>query len=146
MTIKIKKILIPYDATPSSEKAVKKIFPLIDKDCSKIIFLTCIHDKATFGFFKTKSDRKEMEQEKEKNKKYHERLKKEADKLGIQASSKIIKSDLESKSIIEFAKDQNVDLIVMSKSKIGTHAERLYYNSTVDAVFKKAPCPFLYIP
>ncbi|AFS81059.1 UspA domain-containing protein [Candidatus Nitrosopumilus koreensis AR1] len=146
MSIKIKKILVPYDATPSSEKAVKKILPLIEKHDSKIIFLTCIHDKATFGFFKTKSDKREIEQEKKKMEQYHERLKKEAAKFGIPSSSKIIKSDLESRSIIEYARDQNVDLIVMSKSKMGTHAEKLYYNSTVDAVFNKTPCPLLYIP
>lgn len=144
--MKIKKILIPHDATPSSEKAVKKVLPLIEKHDSKIMFLTCIHDKATFGFFKTKSDKREIEQEKKKIEKHHEHLKKEAEKSGILSSSKIIKSDLESRSIIEYAKSQDVDLIVMSKSKIGTHAEKMYYNSTVDAVFKKAPCPFLYIP
>lgn len=143
--MKIKKILIPYDGTPSSEKAVRKIFPLIDNN-SKIVFLTCIHDKATFGFFKTKSDRKEIERLKKKTQKNHERLKKEAEKRGFPATSKIIKSDLESRSIIEYAANQKMDLIVMSKSKIGTHAEKMYYNSTVDAVFKKTPCPLLYIP
>ncbi|WP_148680193.1 universal stress protein [Nitrosopumilus maritimus] len=146
MVIKIKKILVPYDATPSSEKAVKKVLPLIEKHDSKILFLSCVHDKATFGFFKTKSDKREIAKEKKKAERHHERLKKEAAKFGIPSSSKIIKSDLESKSIIEYAKDQNADLIVMSKSKIGTHAEKMYYNSTVDAVFKKTPCPFLYIP
>ncbi|KFM20397.1 Universal stress protein [Marine Group I thaumarchaeote SCGC AAA799-P11] len=144
--MKIKKILIPYDATPSSKRAVKKIFPLIEKHGSKIIFLSCIHDKATFGFFKTKSDKKEIERERKTIQKYHEQLKKEADSFDIPSSSKIIKSNLESHSIIEYAKEQKVDLIVMSKSKLGTHAEKMYYNSTVDAVFKKAPCPFLYIP
>lgn len=144
--MKINKILIPYDGTPSSVNAVKKVFPLIEKQGSKIIFLSCVHDKATFGFFKTKSDKKEIEQEKKKLEKYHQQLIKEAEQFGISSSSKIIKSDLESRSIIEFAKDQKVDLIVMSKSKLGTHAEKLYYNSTVDAVFKNAPCPFLYIP
>lgn len=144
--MKIKKILIPYDGTPSSQKAVKRVYPIIEKENSKIIFLSCIHDKATFGFFKTKSDRREMEMEKKKIQKYHEYLKKESEQYGIPSSSKIIKSDLESRSIIEYAKEQKVDLIVMSKSKLGTHAEKMYYNSTVDAVFKKAPCPFLYIP
>ncbi|WP_428323978.1 universal stress protein [Nitrosopumilus sp.] len=144
--MKIKKILIPYDATPSSKKAVKKVFPLIEKHNSKIIFLSCIHDKATFGFFKTKSDKKEIEQERKKIQKYHEELKKEAEGFDIPSSSKIIKSDLESRSIIEYSKEQNIDLIVMSKSKLGTHAEKMYYNSTVDAVFKNAPCPLLYIP
>ncbi|MHA7734041.1 universal stress protein [Nitrosopumilus sp. S6] len=142
----IRKILIPFDGTASSEKAIKNTFPLIEKHNSEVVFLTCIHDKATFGFFKTKSDKKEMEQQKKKAEENHECLKKEVEKLGISSSSKVIKSDLESRSIIEYAKDHNIDLIVMSKTKIGTHAEKMYYNSTVDAVFKNAPCPFLYIP
>lgn len=144
--MKINKILIPYDASPSSEKALKRVFPLIEKHDSKITFLTCIHDKATFGFFKTKSDKKEIEELKKKAQKNHERLKKDAEKNGIPSNSKIIKSDLESHSIVEYATEHNIDLIVMSRSKVGTHAEKLYYNSTVDAVFKKSPCPFLYIP
>ncbi|MCV0431191.1 universal stress protein [Nitrosopumilus sp.] len=144
--MKIEKILVPYDATPSSEKAIKKIFALIENQGSKVVLLSCIRDKATFGFFKTKSDKKEIEQEKNKAKKYHEIIKKVAEKQGILMNSKIIKSDLESQSIIEYAKKEKVDMIVMSRSKLSTHAEKMYYNSTVDAVFKNAPCPFLYIP
>ena len=74
--MKIKKILVPYDATPSSEKAIKKVFSLIENENSMVVLLTCIRDKATFGFFKTKSDKKEIEQEKNKAKKHHEIIKK----------------------------------------------------------------------
>ena len=93
-----------------------------------------------------KNRRKEIEEQKKRAQKNHEIVKKEAEKFDIISSSKIIKSNLESHSIIEYAKDHQIDLIVMSKSKVGTHAEKMYYNSTVDAVFKNAPCPFLYIP
>lgn len=146
MSIKIRKILIPYDATPSSETALKKLLPMIKKHDAKIILLTCIRDRATFGFFKTKSDKKHMQQEKKKAQKFHDEVKKEAQKIGLEVISKIVKSDLESDSIVEIAKKEKVDLIAMSKTKLATNAERVYYNSTVDAVFKKTPCPFLYIP
>ena len=146
MVIKIKKILVPYDATASSRKALKQIFSLFENQNSKIILFTCIRDKATFGFFKTKSDKQQIKQEKENAQKFHDTAKKEAKTFGLELSSKIVKSDLESKSIIEHAKKENVDVIVMSKSKILTHAERVYYNSTVDAVFHKTPCLFLYVP
>jgi nucleotide-binding universal stress UspA family protein len=79
-------------------------------------------------------------------KKHHDRVKKEGEKLGIFITSKIIKSDFESRSIIKYAKNERVDLIVMNRSKRLTHAERMYYDSTVDAVFTNTPCPFLYIP
>lgn len=146
MTLKIKKILVPYDATASSRKALKQIFSLFEKQNSEIILFTCIRDKATFGFFKTKSDKQHIQHEKEHAQKFHNSAKKEANAFGLELSSKIVKSDLESKSIIEYAKKANVDVIVMSKSKPLTHAERVYYNSTVDAVFKKTPCLFLYVP
>jgi len=146
MSIKIKKILVPYDATESSIKALKKLLSLFENQNFKIILFTCIRDKATFGFFKTKSDKQQIKHEREKAQKFHDNAKKEVEKFGVQISSKIVKSDLESKSIIEYAKKENIDVIVMSKSKLLTHAERVYYNSTVDAVFQKTPCLFLYVP
>ena len=87
-----------------------------------------------------------MAYEKKMVKKFHEKAKKEAQKFNLSISSKIKKSDLESSTIVATAKKEKVDLIVMSKTKLKTHAERVYYNSTVDAVFKKTPCAFLYIP
>ena len=146
MGLKIKKILLPYDDTESSVKAFKKILSIIENKNSKIILLTCIRDQSTFGFFKTKSDKEHMKKEKERAEKIHEETKRESEKFGIKVISKIVKSDLESKSIIDYAKKENVDVIIMSKSKLSTHAERVYYNSTVDAVFKNAPCMFLYLP
>ena len=142
----IKKTLIPYDATQSSEKALKKILPVLEKHSGKIVLLTCIKDKATFGFFQTKSDKKALKIEKEKAQKFHKTIKRIIEELGIRFISKIVKSDLESHTIIEYAKKEKVDLIVMSKSKLKTNAEKIYHDSTVDAVFKKTPCPFLYIP
>ncbi|MHA7646722.1 universal stress protein [Nitrosopumilus sp. S4] len=144
--MQLKKILVPYDITPNNEKVIKKVFSLIEGYHSKILLLTCIRDKATFGFFKTKFDKREIEKEKNNVKKHHAQIINEATKLGITIMSKIIKSDLESQTIIKYAKDEKVDLIVMCRSKKLTHAERMYYDSTVDAVFTKTPCPFLYIP
>ena len=144
--VKFKKILIPYDATESSERALKKILPILEKHSSKIILLTCIKDKATFGFFKTNTDKKIMKKEKEKAEKFHKIVTKKIQDLGMKVSSKIVKSDLESQTIISQAKKEQTDLIIMSKSKLKTNAEKIYYNSTVEAVFKKTPCAFLYIP
>ena len=146
MGLKLKKILLPYDATASSVKAFKKVLPIIESEGTTIILLTCIRDQATFGFFKTRSDREHIKKEKKRAEKIHEEATREGKKFGINIRSKIIKSDLESKSIIDYAKKENIDVIIMSKSKLSTHAERVYYNSTVEAVFQKAPCMFLYIP
>ncbi len=146
MGLKLKKILLPYDATASSVKTFKKLLPIIENEGSKIILLTCIRDQATFGFFKTRSDKERMKKEKERAEKIHAEAKKEGAKFRINIISKIVKSDLESKSIIYVAKKEKVDVIIMSKSKLSSHAERVYYNSTVEAVFQRAPCMFLYVP
>ena len=146
MGLKLKKILLPYDATASSVKTFKKLLPIIENEGSKIILLTCIRDQATFGFFKTRSDKEHMKKEKERAEKIHEEAKEEGKKFGINIKSKIVKSDLESKSIIDNAKREDVDVIIMSKSKLSTHAERVYYKSTVEAVFQNTPCMFMYVP
>lgn len=146
MAIKLKKILIPYDATPSSENTIKKLLPLIEPHGSEIILLTCIRDQATFGFFKTKTDKKRIEEEKKKAEVYHDKIKNAAQKFELKITSRIVKSNLESESILEYAKKDKVDLIAMSRTRLTTSAEKLYYQSTVDAVLKMTPCPFLYIP
>lgn len=146
MVFDVKKILIPYDATPSSEKVIKKLKPFLEKNHCEIILLSCIRDRATFGFFQTKSDKKEIEVEKKKAQKYHNQIAEKLKETEISVKSIVVKSDLESKTIVEYAKKEEADIIIMSKSKLGTNAEKVYYNSTVDAVFKKTPIPFLYIP
>ncbi len=146
MVLDVKKILIPYDASPSSEKVIKNLKPFLEIHHCKIVLLSCIRDKATFGFFQTKSDKQEIESEKKKAQKYHSEIEKKFEKLSISVKSIVVKSNLESKTILEYSKKEDVDLIIMSKSKLGTHAEKVYYNSTVDAVFKKTSIPFLYLP
>ena len=79
--MRFKKILVPYDASPSSEKAFKRILPIIEKHCSKIILLTCIRDRATFGFFQTKGDKKNLESEKKKAERFQSIAIKEAGKI-----------------------------------------------------------------
>lgn len=146
MVFDVKKILVPYDATPSSEKVINNLKPFLEKHQCKMVLLTCIRDRASFGFFKSKSDKKEMANEKKRAEKHHANVKKKVEQFGVSTISKIVKSDLESETIAEYAKKEDVDLIIMSKSKLRTHAERVYYNSTVENVFKKTSIPFLYIP
>jgi len=141
----IKQILVPYDGTASSEKAIKYAFKLASLHQSQILTLTCIKDQATFGFFRLKSDKKSTEKQKEKAVKKIEMLKNHAREIGISLKSKIIKCDVASKEIIKYAKKENVDMIAMSKTKQGTTAEKIYNESTVDKVFREAPCTFIQI-
>lgn len=141
----ITKILCPYDGTESSERAFNYVLNLAKTLNSKILLLTCIKDQATFGFFKLKSDKKLINKQKENVKKKIEKLKKQAKETGICISSKIIKCDFISKEIVDYARKEKVDIITMSRTKHGTVAEKMYSESTVENVFRDAPCTFLHV-
>jgi len=45
--------------------------------------------------------------------------------------------------ILEFAKQHDVDLIIMTKTKISSRYEKQHYQSTIENVFRNAHCPIL---
>ncbi|QUC64088.1 universal stress protein [Nitrosopumilus sp. K4] len=141
----IKQILLPYDGTKSSERAFRYALQLAKVHQAKLLTLTCIKDQAAFGFFKLESDKRKMEKQKKNAEKRIENLKKEAEKLEVPIKSKIVKCDVISKGIVDYAKKQDVDIITMSKTKHGTAAEKMYSESTVDKVFDNAPCTFVHV-
>jgi nucleotide-binding universal stress UspA family protein len=141
----ITQILLPYDGTKSSERAFRYALRLAKTHQAKLLTLTCIKDQATFGFFKLKSEKKKMQKQKENAEKIIEDLKKQARYFGVSIKSKIVKCEIISKEIVDYAKKQDVDIIAMSKTKYGTAAEKIYSESTVDRVFKTAPCTFVHV-
>lgn len=142
---KIQKILVPYDGTKSSDRAFKNAIHIAKTYDAEIQIITVIKDIATFGFFKTKADKNLIEKQKKMASKKIEQLKKEAQKSDVLTKSKIVKADLVSEKIIQYAKSENVDLIVMSRTKYGTAAEKMHNESTVQKVFDEAPCSFLHV-
>ena len=141
----INKILCPYDGTVSSERTFKNILNLAKQYEATILILTCIKDKATFGFFKLKSDKKTIKMQKERALKKIENLKNRAQEKGVSIKARVIKCDVISKEIIDYARKEDADLIAMSKAKRGTMAEKMYNESTVEKVFREAPCTFMHI-
>ena len=99
----------------------------------------------TLGFFQTRSDKKEYDRIKNEAKRHHARLNKEAEKHQIDFKSKIMKSSLPSDCIVKYAKENKVSVIILNKTKMRTELEKRYYNSTVENVFKKAPCSILIV-
>lgn len=141
----IRQILLPYDGTKSSERAFHYALRLANTHQAKLLTLTCIKDHATFGFFKLKSDKKKTEKQKKNAEKRIDYLKKQAKKFGVSIKSRIVKCEITSKEIVDYAKKEDVDIIAMSKTRHGTAAEKMYSESTVDKVFKTAPCTFVHI-
>ena len=138
-------ILVPYDGTQSSKIAFKAALDIAQKNQSTLSVVTCIEEKATLGFFQTKSDKKEYQRIKNEAMKHLERLNKEAQKNQIDFKSKIMKSDLASDCIVKYAKENKVTVIILNKTKLSTQLEKRYYNSTVENVFQKASCSVLII-
>ncbi|MGH1566849.1 MAG: universal stress protein [Nitrosopumilus sp.] len=143
MTKIFEHILIPYNGTPGSQKAFKKAMSIASLIQAKITVFTCIEERPTFGFFKTKTSKQEFEKECKLVEKQHLELEKIVKKYNISFSSKIVKNDLASVNILEFSKQHDVDLIIMTKTKLTSRYEKQHYQSTIENVFRNSPCPIL---
>ena len=63
MTV-FQKILVPYDGTKSSQRSLSYAFNLSKLTNSEITVLFCLIERFTFGFFKTKADKKIFKKQK----------------------------------------------------------------------------------
>ena len=138
-----KNILVPYDATKSSDIALKAALDLAKSTGSIITFLTCIPEKYSFGFFKTKSDKKILKKQVQVAEKKLSALKTNITKKGISCKTKIKKTDQVSSCIVDFAKKEKIDLILISKTHVGTYAEKIYRESTTNGIIESAKCSVL---
>ena len=143
MTKTFEHILVPYNGTAGSEKAFRKAISLSETIQAKITILTCLEERQTFGFFKTKASKQEFEKERKIVEKQQLKLKKFAKEHDVSCGSKIVKNGLASTKILEFAKEHNVDLIITTRTKLASHFEKQYYHSTVENMFRNAPCSIL---
>ena len=110
-------ILVPYNGTKGSNKSFRKAISLASEINAKVTILTCIEERASFGFFKTKTSKQEFEKEQKSVENQHKILEKFASTHGVICKSQIVRNGFASKSILEFAKKQNVDLVIMTKQR-----------------------------
>ena len=136
-------ILTPYNGTAGSEKAFRKATSLASSIQARITILTCLEERPTFGFFKTKTSKQEFEKERNLVEKQHLKLEKFAKEHDVSCDSKIVKNGLASINILEFAKQHDVDLIMMTRTKLSSHYEKQHYQSTIENVFRNAHCPIM---
>ena len=143
MTKTFENILVPYNGTAGSEKAFKKAVSLACSTSAKITIITCLEERNTFGFFKTKTSKREFEKETKAVEKQHLKLEEFAKDHGISCNSKIVKNGLPSIRILEFAKQHKTDLIITTRTKLYSRIEKQHYQSTVENMFRNSPCPIL---
>ena len=129
-------ILVPYNGTSGSQKAFKKAVTLAQITKAKITIFTCLEERSTFGLFKTKTNKNEYEHESKIITQNHIELEKYAKKCNVLPNFKIIKNNVASHAILEFAEKCDVDLIVMGKTKFVSHYEKMYYPTTIENVSK----------
>ncbi|MHA7647883.1 universal stress protein [Nitrosopumilus sp. S4] len=138
MSKNFENILVPYNGTDGSQKAFKKAVALAGFEKSKITILTCIEERATFGLFKTKTNKQEFEKEKNEIKSEHSKLEEYAKKSDVAVNSKIIISDRPALTVLEYADKHNIDLIVLGKRKL-TKFEKIHFPSTIEDIVKNFP-------
>ena len=143
MTKTFENILVPYNGNAGSDKAFKKAISLASLTHAKITILTCLEERPTFGFFKTKTSKHEFEKERKLVEIQHLKLEKFAKEHNVSCDSKIVKNGLPSTKILEFAKQHNIDLIITTRTKLSSNYEKQHYHSTVENMFRNAPCPIL---
>ena len=136
-------ILVPYNGTSGSNKAFRKAVSLASKIQAKITVITCLEERPTFGFFKTKTSKQEFEREQKQVEKLHGQLGEFSEEHDVSFNSKIVKNGMASIKILEFAKQNKVDLIIMTKTKLTNRYEKRHHHSTIENVFRNAQCPVL---
>jgi len=140
----IKKILIPIDFSEHSLNALEYAKVLAEKFNAELILLNVVEPVVftvdlTMGQVNIPSIENELFQKSEEEmKKIVDSLK---DKFNVRGVLRIGKPYAE---IIEFARDEKVDLIVIG-SHGHTGVEQFFFGSTAEKVIRKATCPVLII-
>ncbi len=141
--MEIKSILFPTDFSEGSSQALQYAVDLAKRYGAKLYVVNVIYDivKATGWYVPHVSVNKMYEE-------IQEGAKKELDRFGVEALSglkdleRVVITGVPHEEIINFAKSNKVDLIVM-----GTHGrkgvDRILFGSTAAQIVRFAPCPVL---
>ena len=140
--ISVKKILVPIDRSEYNNKILEYAISLSKAWDAKITAIHVINMGHEIGDGKDKEIKPEKIQE---EKKYAEVLLNEIDltakKHGINIETEVLeKNDKVGKTIIEYAKKNKMDIIVIGTRGM-TAVEEYFFGSVVKDVFQYAHCP-----
>ena len=138
MTDLYENILVPYNGTKESVKAFKKAVNIASVFSAKITILTCIERRSIFSLFKKQTKKEELDKEQEFVEREHKEMRKFASNKGVEVLSKIKRTDHVANEIIEFADENKIDLIILSRKKFSLSAEKIHYHSTVEGVLQNS--------
>ncbi len=140
-----KNILVPVDFSEFSDHAVEHALFLAEQYGSQVTFL---HVIVVFNLMYSESTQMIPEYEnmvKEKEREQYEKLeafKEKAEKRGVASDLQVIRAFKASESILEFVKENDVELVV-----IGTHGrtgvKKWIYGSVAEKIVRLCPSPVL---
>ncbi len=144
--MKIKKILVPVDYSPVSDRAVKYAIFLAEKHKASItllhavvLFQDDVDDEGELKNYEAIIKRKESNRNKKM--KAHQA---EGAKVGVKITSKLIRGISAAESILNFIEENKFDLIVM-----GTHGRtgvsKWFFGSVAERLIRHSPIPLLSI-
>ncbi|MGZ5489958.1 MAG: universal stress protein, partial [Nitrososphaeraceae archaeon] len=149
MEKKLSKILVPLDGSPTSMEAADYAIMLSTLHHAQIVLLHVLNVTEYYSslqFFEVKQpiESKEIiEEAKKEANKWFNRVKKKIDeKLGkqIELETYITISQSTVKSILDFAEEKNVDLIVVgTRGRLGI--KKLLLGSTASGIVTYSSCP-----
>jgi len=153
MEKKLSNILVPLDGSPTSMEAADYAIMLSTLHHTQIVLLHVVNVAEYYSslqFFEVKQpiESKEIieEAKKEANKWFNSVKKKMEEKLGTQTKieTHIIISQSTVKSILDFAEEKNVDLIVVgTRGRSGI--KKLLLGSTASGIVTYSSCPVIVV-
>jgi nucleotide-binding universal stress UspA family protein len=151
--LSIRKILVPVDGSSASLKALQYAVHLAELEASdaELIVLHVLEDikqagaiglQAKYGNVRLVEGFKKARREAALE--WLKQIEEAARKKGIPLKSEILDGDSKVEIIIDYANENNVDLIVMGSTGL-TGFKRLLLGSVANAVVSNAPCPVMVV-
>jgi len=110
---------------------------------SELSVIECVYQKPPmFHFFETKSDKREIQKQKDKMKEELERWKGIAKKEGLNIKTKYTLTDSIAHWVIDYVKSNNVDLLIVDYPKLSM-TEATHYDDIINIIHHKAHCHVL---
>ena len=138
-------ILVPFDLSNQSIRAVKVAFDVAKTRQSKVTLLTCLEgDSWHHAYYDGRADSELIKKQKKVTQQHIDKLEPLAKKNNVTLKSRIIPSKSVVKDIVNFAKSGKYDLVVMG-SHGRTGFDKWLLGSVANGVSQKVHCPVLIV-
>lgn len=136
--------MVPYDGSTFSNRAFKLALDLAQKYNSKIIIVSCIDTFSAGWFGKSGVEQTILKKLRGKIMKEIQDLENIAKKKNITTMGKIYETSSITKSLLNFANSNKIDLIAMG-SRGQSGLRDLFLGGVSNGVIQKARCPVLVV-